>query len=154
MAGTRGARHPDLTDLVWPVLHWFMDGHVMVYRATHGLVGHHVPGAPPSLLLDHVGARSGKQRTTALAYVSDGDDVAIIASKGGHARHPGWYHNLRAHPDTTVQIGSRRLAVHARAADGEERERLWRKAVKAWPAYDDYQRRTARRIPVVVLERR
>jgi deazaflavin-dependent oxidoreductase (nitroreductase family) len=86
--------------------------------------------------------------------VRDGDNVAIIASKGGHPRHPGWFHNLRAHPDTTIQIGSRRLAVRARVAAGQERERLWRRAVAVWPPYEDYQKRTGRRIPVVVLKPR
>jgi F420H(2)-dependent quinone reductase len=103
---------------------------------------------------DHVGAKSAKPRTTPLVYVRDGDNVAIIASKGGHPRHPGWFHNLRAHPDTTIQIGSRRLAVRARVAAGQERERLWRRAVAVWPPYEDYQKRTGRRIPVVVLEPR
>jgi len=153
-APRRGRSALDLTDMMWPVLNRLMDGHAFIYRATNGLVGHRFPGAPSTLLLDHVGAKSGKERTTPLTYVRDGANVAVIASKGGHPRHPAWYHNLLAHPDVTVQIGARRQPVHARVAAGEERARLWRKAVDAWSAYDDYQKRTPREIPVVVLEPR
>jgi F420H(2)-dependent quinone reductase len=144
----------DIADRMWPLLNRLMAGHTLVYRATGGLVGHRFPGAPPMLLLDHLGARSAKRRTTPLVYVRDGENVAVIASKGGNPRHPAWFHNLRAHPDTTIQIGSRRLPVHARVAAGQERERLWRRAVEAWSSYEDYQKRTPRQIPVVVLEPR
>jgi deazaflavin-dependent oxidoreductase (nitroreductase family) len=123
-----------------------------VYRATFGLVGHRFRGGPPFLLLDSVGARSGRRRTTPLVYLRDGADLAVIASKGGHPRNPAWFHNLRAHPDTTVQVGARRLAVRARVATEAERERLWPLALETYPGYADYQRRTARRIPVVILE--
>jgi F420H(2)-dependent quinone reductase len=131
-----------------------MDPHVELYRLTHGLIGHRVPFVPPMLLLDHVGARSGKRRTSPLAYVRDGDDYVVIASKGGHPRNPGWFHNLRAHPDTTIQVGSSRREVHARVATPEERERLWPRAVEAWGPYESYQRRTERQIPLVILEPR
>lgn len=144
----------DIADRMWPLLNRLMAGHTLVYRTTRGLVGHRLPGAPPMLLLDHVGAKSAKQRTTPLVYVRDSDKVAIIASKGGNPRHPAWFHNLRAHPDTTIQIGSRRLPVRARVAEGSERERLWHRAVEIWPSYEDYQKRTPRQIPVVVLEPR
>jgi deazaflavin-dependent oxidoreductase (nitroreductase family) len=80
--------------------------------------------------------------------------VAIIASKGGFPKHPAWYHNLRANPDTTVQIGRERRAVRARVANPEERARIWPKAVAAYNGYADYQERTPREIPVVILERR
>ena len=109
--------HLRAADHAWPVLRRMMGGHATVYRATHGLIGHHVPGVPPMLLLDHVGAKSGQKRTSPLAYLRDGDDVVIVASKGGYAKNPAWYHNLMAHPDTTVQVGSKRSAVHARTAD-------------------------------------
>ena len=144
----------DLADRMWPVLNRLMAGHTLIYRATGGMIGHRLPGAPPMLLLDHVGAKSAKRRTTPLVYVREGDNVAIIASKGGNPRHPAWFHNLRAHPDTTIQIGSQRLPVHARVAAGQERERLWNRAVEAWSSYEDYQKRTPRQIPVVVLEPR
>ncbi len=103
----------DAADRLWPVLNRLMKGHTAVYRATGGLVGHRFPGAPPMLLLDHVGAKSGTRRTTPLVYVDDGEDIVIVASKGGHPKHPAWYHNLRAHPETTVQVGSKRRAVRA-----------------------------------------
>ena len=143
-----------LTDLSWPVLRLVIEGHALVYRATGGLVGHRFPGAPPNLLLDHVGARSGTRRTTPLVYFEDGRDVVIVASKGGHPRNPAWYHNLRAHPDTTVQIGREHRAVHARVADPGERARLWPRAVETYGGYRGYQERTDREIPLVILEPR
>ena len=106
------------------------------------------------LLLDHVGAKSAVKRTTPLVYIRDGDDVVIVGSKGGHPRHPAWFHNLRANPDTSVQIGSKRQAVRARVADPQERARLWPKVVEVYAGYDTYQQRTAREIPLVILEPR
>jgi deazaflavin-dependent oxidoreductase (nitroreductase family) len=141
-------------DRAWPVLRRLMKGHTAVYRATNGLVGHRVPGAPPMLLLDHVGAKSGTKRTTPLVYIEDGNDLVLVASKGGHPKHPAWYHNLRANPDTTIQVGSKRRAVKARVATGEEHKRLWPKAVDAYSGYRGYQERTDRKIPLVILEPR
>jgi deazaflavin-dependent oxidoreductase (nitroreductase family) len=143
-----------LVDRSWPVLRRMMGAHELVYLATDGLIGHRFPGVPPVLLLDHVGAKSGIRRTTPLAYVEDGDDVVLVASKGGHPRNPAWFHNLRANPDTTVQIGSERRAVRARVAGPDERARLWPKAVAAYAGYRDYQKRTQRQIPLVILEPR
>ena len=131
-----------------------MGVHALLYRLTGGRIGHHVPGLPPTLLLDHVGARSGTRRTSPLIYVDDPPNAVIVASKGGYPRHPAWYHNLRAHPDTVVQIGSERRAVRARVATENERERLWPMAVATYPGYRDYQRRTDRTIPLVILEPR
>jgi deazaflavin-dependent oxidoreductase (nitroreductase family) len=131
-----------------------MGGHTAVYRASLGLVGHRFPGTPAMLLLDHVGAKSATKRTTPLIYMPDGENVVLVASKGGHPRNPAWFHNLLAHPDTTVQIGSRRKAVHARVAEPAERKRLWPKVVRLYGGYADYQRRTEREIPLVVLEPR
>jgi deazaflavin-dependent oxidoreductase (nitroreductase family) len=144
----------DLADRSWPVLRRLMGVHTLVYRATNGLIGHRIPGLAPTLLLDHVGARSGVKRTAPLLYISDGDDLVIVASKGGYPQHPAWFHNLRANPDTTVQVGSERRAVHARVAGPEERARLWPKVVDAYSGYRDYQDRTGREIPLVILERR
>ena len=143
-----------LVDRSWSVLRHMVGGHTAVYRATGGLIGHRVPGAPPMLLLDHVGARSGKVRTTPLAYLRDGENVVLVASKGGHPRNPAWFHNLMANPDTTIQVGSERRAVHARLAEGEERARLWDEVVDLYGGYRDYQERTERQIPLVVLEPR
>jgi deazaflavin-dependent oxidoreductase (nitroreductase family) len=143
-----------LVDRSWPIIRRLMDGHATIYRATGGLIGHHVPGAPPMLLLDHVGAKSGTVRTTPLAYLEDGDNLVIVASKGGHPRNPGWFHNLVANPDTVIQVGSKRRAVHARVAEGAERERLWDEVVELYSGYRGYQERTDREIPLVVLEPR
>jgi F420H(2)-dependent quinone reductase len=143
-----------IADRIWPVTRNVMKLHTVAYRATGGRIGHHFPGAPPSLLLDHVGAKSGKKRTTPLVYMRDGDSVVIVASKGGYPKHPAWYHNLRANPDTTIQVGSQRWPVHARVAEPTERARLWPRVLETYSGYGDYQRRTNRQIPLVVLERR
>ena len=148
------ASYLDVVDRIWPILRRAMGAHTVVYRATNGLVGHRFPGAPPMLLLEHVGAKSGTKRTSPLVYVRDGDDLVLVASKGGNPKHPAWFHNLRANPETTVQVGSERRPVRARVATGAERERLWPKAVEVWSGYEDYQRRTDRKIPMVILERR
>jgi deazaflavin-dependent oxidoreductase (nitroreductase family) len=130
--------------------------HTAAYRASGGRIGHTVPGTRiRMLLLDHVGAKSGTKRTSPLLYVEDGNNVAVIASKGGFPKNPAWFYNLKAHPDTTVQIGGEHRAVRARVATPEERERLWTKAAKAYPGYEDYAARSkGREIPVVVLEPR
>ena len=144
----------DLADRSWPVLRRLMGVHTLVYRATNGVIGHHIPGVAPMLLLDHVGAKSGVKRTSPLLYIPDGDDLVIVASKGGYHKHPAWFHNLRANPDTTVQVGSERRPVHARVANPQERARLWPRVIESYSTYDDYQRRTGREIPLVILERR
>ena len=131
-----------------------MRGHTAIYRATGGRVGARIPGLPPILLLDHVGAKSGRLRTTPLVYMPDGDDLLVVASKGGHPRDPAWMHNLRSHPETEVQVGSRRLKVRAREAAPEERRRLWPKAATYNPPWGRYQERTSREIPLVLLEPR
>jgi deazaflavin-dependent oxidoreductase (nitroreductase family) len=143
-----------LADRSWPVLRRLMGLHTLTYRLSNGIIGHRFPGSPPMLLLDHVGARTGAKRTIPLVYVKDGDDVVLVASKGGHPKNPAWYHNLRANPDTTVQIGAERRPVTARVATAEERKRLWPKAVATYSGYQGYQERTQRQIPLVVLERR
>ena len=144
----------DVVDRSWSVLRRLMGGHTLAYRATRGVVGHRVPGLPPMLLLDHVGAKSGRRRTSPLVYAEDGNQLVLVASKGGHPRNPAWFHNLRANPDTTVQVGSERRRVHAREARPEERGRLWEKAVQTYGGYREYQRRTDREIPLIVLEPR
>jgi F420H(2)-dependent quinone reductase len=129
-----------------------MGAHPAIYRATHGLIGHRLPGLPPILVLDHVGARSGIKRSSALLYVEDGDNLVVIASKGGSPKHPAWFHNVMANPETTVQVGANRRKVRARIATPEERARLWPIVVAAYSGYAHYQRRTEREIPLVILE--
>ncbi|MDQ5893798.1 MAG: hypothetical protein QG596_59 [Actinomycetota bacterium] len=143
-----------IADKTWPVLSKLMGGHARVYRLTGGRVGHHIPGVPPMCLIDHVGAKSGKKRTSPLFYIEDGENVVIIASKGGYEKSPAWFYNLKANPDTTVQIGKEVRPVRAHVADEAERKRLWPKAVKVYPSYQQYQDRTDRKIPIVVLEPR
>ncbi len=142
-----------ISDHVWPLTNRLGRAHTYLYRRTGGRVGGRMPGGTVrTLLLDHVGAKSGVLRTTPLLYVSDGDNLALIASKGGYPKHPAWYHNLRANPVTYVQVGPERRRVRARLAEPDEYERLWDLAVVDWPAFDAYQARAGRRIPILVLE--
>jgi F420H(2)-dependent quinone reductase len=143
-----------LADRIWPLTRRVMGGHTAIYRLTGGLIGHRFPGMPSMLLLDHVGAKSGARRTSPLLYMKDGDDLVIVASKGGYPKHPGWYHNLRANPDTTVQVGSSKRPVRARVATATERKRLWPRVVDVYSGYRGYQERTGREIPLVILEPR
>ncbi|HYJ20487.1 MAG TPA: nitroreductase family deazaflavin-dependent oxidoreductase [Solirubrobacterales bacterium] len=149
-------RYLDIGDKVWPLTRRFMGAHTFLYQRTGGRLGHTIPGVPGKmLLLDHVGAKSGVKRTSPLLYVKDGEDIVIVASKGGFPKNPAWFHNLKANPDTTVQVGSEHLPVHARVAKPEERDRLWAMAVKAYHGYEDYAIRSkGREIPLVVLEPR
>jgi deazaflavin-dependent oxidoreductase (nitroreductase family) len=141
-------------DRNWSLLRRLMGGHTAIYRATNGLVGHRFPGTPPTLLLDHVGARSGVKRTSPLVYGVDGANFVLVASKGGYPKNPAWFHNLRANPDTTIQVGSSKRNVRARVAEGEERERMWALMVNVYGGYESYRRRTEREIPLVILEPR
>jgi F420H(2)-dependent quinone reductase len=129
------------------------DLHIALYRRSGGRIGGTINDVP-ILLLDHVGRKSGKKRTLPLMYAPDGDDLVLIASFGGAPKHPAWYLNLTANPETTVQVGKERREVRAVEVEGEERSRLWDKAAAAYPPYNVYQRRTERRIPVVKLVRR
>jgi F420H(2)-dependent quinone reductase len=145
----------DLADRTWPVTRRLMAAHTALYKASGGRIGHTAPGLPTMLLLDHVGAKSGKRRTAPLLYFRDGDDLVIVASKGGYPKHPAWFHNLKANPETSVQVGREKRAVRARVASEAERERLWPMAVRSYRGYRDYQERSkGRTIPLVVLEPR
>jgi F420H(2)-dependent quinone reductase len=140
---------PRVASLSWRVM---QGSHLTLFRASGGRLGGTLGGVRV-LFLHHVGARSGTKRLSPLLYIEDGDRLAVIASKGGHPKHPAWFHNLMAHPDTEVELGRERRAVHARVAEGEERERLWARATEVWPDYDRYQARSkGRLIPVVVLD--
>ena len=131
--------------------------HVALYRRSSGRLGGHLPGWPAAriLLLDHVGARTGLARTSPLMYHRDGDTVAVVASKAGQPTNPAWFHNLRANPDTTIQIGPEVRRVRARVATDDERARLWPEFVAFYPGYEFFQRNAkGRKIPVVILEPR
>jgi deazaflavin-dependent oxidoreductase (nitroreductase family) len=129
------------------------DEHVKRYEATDGEEGGIWNGAP-ALVLTTKGEKTGKERKFALIYAPDGDDYVIVASKGGAPEHPQWYRNLVAHPDVTVQVGADRFAATARTASPDEKKRVWPLMTEVWPSYDDYQKRTEREIPVVILSRR
>jgi deazaflavin-dependent oxidoreductase (nitroreductase family) len=131
----------------------FGQEHVQRYRETDGEDGHRWREDSTVLLLTTTGRRTGNESTTPLIYDLDGDDAVVVASKGGAPRDPGWYRNLSVHPEVGVQIKGDRFRARARTARGEERERLWRQMNGVWPHYDEYQERTEREIPVVVLER-
>jgi deazaflavin-dependent oxidoreductase (nitroreductase family) len=127
--------------------------HVRRYRETNGAVGHIWRRGAKVLLLTTRGRTSGKPGTTPLIYENDGDDYVIVASNGGAPDHPGWYRNLVKEPSVEVQVEGDVFPALARTATGDERARLWKLAALQWPPYDDYQTKTGREIPVVVLER-
>jgi deazaflavin-dependent oxidoreductase (nitroreductase family) len=130
---------------------WATRVHASLFRATDGRVGGRMVGSPV-LLLVTTGRKSGRRRTTPLLYLEDGDRYVIVASNGGAAKHPVWWLNLRANPEATVEVGGRKAHVRATEARGGEKARLWEGLVRMYPSYEDYQRRTDREIPVVLLE--
>ncbi len=138
---------------------WMVE-HANRYLASGGTDGHMykiaVPGrgeiTAPALLLTTTGRKSGDKFIFPLFYGTDGGSYFVIASKGGAPQHPGWYLNILANPDVEVQVGTKMLKARARTATGEERARLWKKALEFWPPYSDYQLKTEREIPVVVLD--
>ena len=130
----------------------FGEEHVRRYQETDGEVGHEWEGTV-TLLLTTVGRRSGKERTTPLIYQPEGDAYVVVASKGGADDHPDWYKNLQANPEVKVQVKGDKFTARARTATPEEKPSLWRKMTSVWPQYDEYQQKTSRDIPVVVLER-
>jgi proline iminopeptidase len=130
----------------------FGEEHIRRYRETGGEVGHTWRRGAKTLLLTTKGRNTGEPTTSALIYEQDGDGYVIVASKGGAPEHPGWYKNILANPDVEVQVGTKKLKARARTASGAERAKLWEEAVKFWPPYADYQKKTEREIPVVVLD--
>jgi deazaflavin-dependent oxidoreductase (nitroreductase family) len=133
--------------------HLHGDEHVRAYRETNGEHGHDWRRGTSTLLLTTRGRRSGEPRTAALIYGRDGDDFVVVASKGGSPVHPGWYANLREDSEVEVQVMGDRFTANARTATPQERPRLWEQMTSHWPAYEEYQKRTDREIPVVILER-
>lgn len=122
------------------------------FRANDGKVGGNFEHVP-LLLLHTTGAKTGKERVNPLAYQAVGDDVAVFASKGGSPKHSDWYRNLVAEPRATIEIGNETIPVRARVAVGEERERIWSLQKERLPGFADYEQKTSRQIPVVLLER-
>jgi deazaflavin-dependent oxidoreductase (nitroreductase family) len=138
---------------------WMVE-HANRYLSSGGADGHMYkmtqPDRPeitvPALLLTTTGRKSGESFIFPLFYGKTGDGYIVVASKGGAPQHPGWYRNILANPDVDVQVGTAKMKARARTATGEERARLWEKALEFWPPYADYQLKTEREIPVVVLD--
>jgi deazaflavin-dependent oxidoreductase (nitroreductase family) len=119
------------------------------FRANHGTVSDF--GGMTLLLLHHTGAKSGERRINPVAYLKDGERYVVFGSKGGAPSNPAWYHNLKAHPEAQVEVGDRTISVVANEATGPERDRLFAAQVERSPQFGEYQTKTARPIPVVVL---
>ena len=130
---------------------WVAD-HIKEYVESGGEKGHEWREGVATLLLSVKGRKSGLWRRTALIYGRDGDNYVVVASKGGSPTHPLWYLNLRDNPESEIQVGPDKVRVRARDAEGEERARLWQTMSAIWPDYNNYQKKTDRQIPVVVLE--
>ncbi len=143
------------SDAVASIGAWMLEnGHRAILAVTGGRWPRKLAGMQ-TLELHVIGRKSGQKRSTLLtAPICEDDRVVIVASKGGYPKHPGWFHNLKANPETEVQIGSERRPVRARVATAAEHKRLWPKAVAAYSGYRGYQERTGRQIPLVILERR
>lgn len=129
---------------------WATRLHTSIYRATGGRLGGRMVESPV-VLLTTTGRKTGRERVTPLLYLEDGGNLVVVASNGGAAGHPAWWLNLRANPEARVRAGNRTLRVRAEEAGGEEKRRLWARLVEMYPAYEDYQRKTDREIPVSVL---
>lgn len=127
--------------------------HRVLFRLTGARLGSRFLGVP-ILLLTITGRKTGRQRTTPLMYFNDGEDLLIVASKGGHPSHPEWYLNLVANPDVMVQVGGEKIKMRSYTATDDERSRLWPQVVKGYNGYGEYQSKTTRKIPVVILRRK
>ncbi len=124
-------------------------GIIEEFRANEGRV--RAFARQPLLLLTHTGAKTGRKRTNPLAYFPDGDRYVVVASKGGAPTNPHWYHNLLAHPHASIEVGTDELDVTAQEANPQERDRLWTMITQRNPAFGEYQEKTARTIPVLIL---
>ncbi len=141
------AEQPTLSPSDW------VANHIRVYLESGGEEGHIWNGVP-TLLLTVTGRKTGTKRMTALIYGRDGDDYIIVASRGGDPNHPEWYLNLVANPEVEVQVGPEKFTAVARTLDDDDRARVWPAMTAIWPAYDEYQAKTERKIPLVALSRR
>jgi deazaflavin-dependent oxidoreductase (nitroreductase family) len=131
----------------------FGEEHVRRYVETDGEVGYVWREGAPILILTTTGRKSGEQRSKPLIFGRDGENYVLVASQGGRPQHPSWYHNLVANPEVELQVKADKFRARARTAEGDERDRLWRDMNEIWPHYDEYQAKTERVIPVVVLAR-
>ena len=131
----------------------FGEEHTQKYKETGGQEGHDWQGTQ-TLLLTTKGRKSGEPRELPLIYGKSGDDYLIVASKGGADAPPAWYLNIEADPDVEVQVWDDRFPAKARVATAEEKAEMWKTMTAEWPAYDDYQKKTDREIPIIVLERK
>lgn len=136
------------------VIKWMSAINTWVYRLSAGRIGGRFLRGAPVLLLTTIGRKSGQPRTAPLLYLEDGDDLILVASKGGMSHSPLWFYNLEANPDCEVEIGKRRTPMTARRATSDEKRALWPQLVAMYRDYDDYQARTTRDIPVVILSPR
>ena len=140
-----------------PAQKWFVRQlsrfNIALHRMTGGMIGGSLAGRPV-LLLTTTGRKSGQPRTQPLLYLRDGDAMVLVASKGGHDEHPLWFTNLEHNPEATVEVRRERKQVRARVASDEEREVLWPRMVAMYRGYASYQKNTARKIPLVILEPR
>lgn len=133
-----------------PLLKAIAKIHTLLMRISGGRIGNKM-GGNHILLLHHIGAKSGKKYATPLAYVEDGDAFAIIASAGGQSNHPGWYHNLKANPNATIEIMGEAQSVKAQVAPKEKRDKLWAEITAEFSQFAEYQKKTSREIPIVLL---
>ncbi|RMD83662.1 MAG: nitroreductase family deazaflavin-dependent oxidoreductase [Candidatus Dadabacteria bacterium] len=136
------------------VIKWMSRANTWLYRVSGGRLGGRWLRGAPVMLLTTIGRKSGQPRTVPLLYLRDGENIVCVASKGGMSKHPLWYLNLEANPDCEVQIGRQRLPMRARRASDAEKAELWPRLVAMYPDYEDYQARTERNIPVVILSPR
>jgi deazaflavin-dependent oxidoreductase (nitroreductase family) len=134
-----------------PLIRLMTVANVWAYRLTGGRLGGKFLRGAPVCLVTTTGKRSGQPRTVALLYLPDGDDVVLVASKGGMSKSPAWYHNMMARPEVDVQIGTTTRRMRARRASDAEKAALWPRLVAMYRDYDDYQARTTRNIPVMIL---
>lgn len=133
-----------------PVIRAMAKVHTAVYQISGGRIGNNM-GGNTILLLHHVGAKSGKKYATPLAYVEDDGAYAIIAAAAGQPRHPGWYHNLKKNPNTTIEIRGKPINVMAEVAAKEKRDKLWAEVSAEFPQFADHQEKTSRVIPIILL---
>jgi len=128
----------------------FNAGVIEEFRAGGGKAGGMFEGTP-LILVHNIGAKSGKEFVTPLVYLADGDRYLVFASKAGAPNNPGWYHNLKAHPETTVEVGTETIPVLAEELSGDERDRLYAKQEEEQPQFAEYAQKTDRKIPVIAL---